>query len=532
MKTTLSPEVQRAAWAWGTSFDEEEARAFLAGRVALYARQIGLFFCMLYVAGIVLVLAIARDNLWAVHVHPAKLANLGVVLLAFGIWWVVRRPGRSRLALLAGDALLPFVLNLSVALAAPYVPTGFGLTFVPMLISVLGLMFRAAFVPSPPLRTACIGALASVPTIWAQYQMAVREPKLPWLVTPLIVGFGTAVWSVALLVGTAFVSKEIYGLRREVAKARRLGQYTIERLLGEGGMGAVYIARHARLRRPTALKLLLPERTGHDSIARFEREVQLTSQLTHPNTVAVYDYGRTPDGVFYYAMEYIDGLSLAELVERHGPQPAGRCVHILQQAAGALLEAHTLGLIHRDVKPANILLCERAGSADVVKLLDFGLVKDIRPSADPSLTQTNSLTGTPLYLAPETLMDPTAIDHRVDIYALGAVGYCLLTGTPPFTGRSTVEVCGHHLHTPPEPPSARLRKPVPALLEALLLACLAKRRDDRPGNARELSRLLAECAAESPWTSEDAQDACRRERTSAASPSGTSKDAGFDALSG
>jgi serine/threonine-protein kinase len=322
------------------------------------------------------------------------------------------------------------------------------------------------------------------------------------------------VWCLALVAGTALVSREIYGLRTAVVKAKQLGQYTIERLVGEGGMGAVYVARHARLRRPTALKLLLPDRTGPDSIARFEREVQLTSQLTHPNTVAVYDYGRTPDGIFYYAMEYIDGLSLAELVDTHGPQPPGRVIHILIQAADALIEAHALGLVHRDVKPANILLCERAGSSDVVKLLYFGLVKDIRPNADPSLTQADAITGTPLYLAPETIADPAMVDHRVDLYALGAVGYCLVTGAPPFQGRSTVEVCGHHLHSLPVAPSERLGSPLPGDLDAVLLACLAKRREDRPASARELQARLRECARHAPWSSDDARPFWERWRAS------------------
>jgi eukaryotic-like serine/threonine-protein kinase len=379
------------------------------------------------------------------------------------------------------------------------------MSFVPLLINVLGLVFRAAFVPSPPLRTAGIGVISSLPTIWSQYQLASQALLLPEPMTPTLLAIGGATWSLPLVLGTALISKEIYGLRTEVVKARRLGQYTIERLIGEGGMGAVYEARHARLRRPTALKLILPERTGTESLARFEREVQLTSQLTHPNTVTIYDYGRTPDGVFYYTMEYIDGLSLEQLVNQHGPQPEGRIVHILTQAAGALAEAHAFGLIHRDVKPANILLCERTGSGDVIKLLDFGLVKDVRPDADPALTQTNTIAGTPLYLAPEALTDPSSIDHRADLYALGAVGYCLLTGTPPFQGRSIVEVCGHHLHTPPEAPSERLGKAVHPGLEALLLACLAKKADDRPASALALQTELGACASELVWTIEDAK---------------------------
>jgi serine/threonine-protein kinase len=498
---------QRAVWGWGTSFDAEETRAFLAQRVALYARMIGLFFSLLYVMGIVLVLVAAPDRLWAVHLHAAKIANVVVVALAFGVWWLVRRPGCPDFVLIAGDAAIPLVLNLSVAVAAPYIPTSFSIamSFVPLLINVLGLMFRAAFVPSPPLRTAGIGIISSLPPIWSQYQLASHAVLLPEPLTPTLLAIGTATWSLALVVGTTLISKEIYGLRTEVVKARRLGQYTLERLIGEGGMGAVYAARHARLRRPTALKLILPDRTGSESLARFEREVQLTSQLTHPNTVAIYDFGRTPDGVFYYAMEYIDGLSLEELVRQHGPQPEARVVHILTQAAGALTEAHAFGLIHRDVKPANILLCERTGSGDVVKLLDFGLVKDIRPGADPALTQRNAITGTPLYLAPEALTDASSVDHRADLYALGAVGYCLLTGTPPFQGRSAVEVCGHHLHTPPEPPSQRLGRAVHPGLEALLLACLAKAAAERPASARELQSRLGACASDLAWTPEDSQ---------------------------
>jgi eukaryotic-like serine/threonine-protein kinase len=490
---------------WGTSYDDEESRAFLAQRIALYARLIGSFFALLYLAGMVLVLVASPRAFWGVHTHPGKLWNLAIVTLSFGVWWVVRRPGRSNLALFAGDAVLPVLLNLGVALTVPYLPQGLALTALPLLISVLALMFRAAVVPSPPLHTAWIGTLAGVPTLWAQYQLAAREPHLPAPITPGLIALGTLLWCVALILATARISQEIYGLRTAVVEARRLGQYTIERLLGEGGMGAVYMARHARLQRPTALKLIQPERVSANSLARFEREAQLTSRLQHPSTVAVYDYGRTPDGIFYYVMEYIDGLSLEQLVQRHGPQPAGRVVQLLWQAAGALMEAHSLGLIHRDVKPANLLLCQRVGSGDVVKLVDFGLVKDVGPNTGPALTQSNIIAGTPLYLAPETLTDPGSVDHRVDLYALGAVGYYVLTGTPPFDGRSTVEVCGHHLHTPPTPAHERLGRPVPEVLDALLLRCLAKRREDRPASAAELQRALTECAVASPWTNEEAQ---------------------------
>jgi serine/threonine-protein kinase len=259
------------------------------------------------------------------------------------------------------------------------------------------------------------------------------------------------------------------------------------------------------LRRPTAIKVLSPERAGRDSIARFEREVTLTARLTHPNTVAVYDYGRTRDGLFYYAMEYLDGLSLEELVKRFGPQPPGRVIHILIQAAGALAEAHELGLIHRDIKPANVLFCERGGIPDTVKLVDFGLVKNLEAGGNTALTNTNAITGTPLYLAPETITDPSTLDRRADLYGLGGVAYYLLTGHPPFEGKSILEICGHHLHTPPTRPSDVVRSHIPSDLEAIVLRCLAKKPEDRPNGARELLEALAGCARNTPWDAEAAR---------------------------
>jgi len=301
-------------------------------------------------------------------------------------------------------------------------------------------------------------------------------------------------------------SSVIYGLRQEVREAQRLGQYTLREKLGAGGMGVVYKASHAMLRRPTAIKLLPPDKAGETSIARFEREVQLTAGLTHPNTVAIYDYGRTPDGIFYYAMEYLDGLDLAVLVGADGPQPAARVQHILLQVVGALGEAHGVGLIHRDIKPANIILCQRGGIADVAKVVDFGLVKELEGGPGVGLTNIDSIAGTPLYLSPEAITSPQEVDARADVYALGAVGYFLLTGTPVFEGRTPVEVCSHHLshhlHTPPEPLSKRLGQPVPADLEGLVLDCLAKDPTRRPQTARGLGERLQSCKGLGRWDEE------------------------------
>jgi len=286
--------------------------------------------------------------------------------------------------------------------------------------------------------------------------------------------------------------------------AKELGQYQLEEKLGEGGMGVVYRGRHRMLRRPTAIKLLHPDKTTDEAIARFEREVQLTCQLNHPNTIAIYDFGRTPEGIFYYAMEFLDGITLDTLVARFGPQPAGRVVHILRQVCGSLAEAHEIGLVHRDIKPANIILSCRGGEADVAKVLDFGLVKAVDSKKNASITSAGAVLGTPLFMSPESIQSPETIDVRSDLYALAAVGYFLVTGQPPFSGASVVEICVHHARTPPMRPSEKLGLPVPADLEDVLLKGLAKKPEDRFSTAREFAEALAACADAAAWKSSTA----------------------------
>jgi len=310
----------------------------------------------------------------------------------------------------------------------------------------------------------------------------------------------SAVFSLSAAILATLTSRLVFGLRQEVRKAFQVGQYTLEDKLGEGGMGAVYRARHALLRRPTAVKLLPPEKAGADNVRRFEREVQLTALLSHPNTVAVFDYGHTPDGIFYYAMEHLDGVDLETLVREDGAQPAARVVHILKQVCGSLTEAHGVGLIHRDIKPANIILCERGGIPDVAKVVDFGLVKELDHAQD--LTVAGVITGTPLYLAPEAIRS-SATDARSDLYAVGAVGYFLLAGRNVFEGGTLVEVCSHHLHTTPIPPSERLGQPLPHDLEAVILSCLEKDPELRPQSARDLRGRLGACEDAGRWSEQD-----------------------------
>jgi serine/threonine-protein kinase len=380
------------------------------------------------------------------------------------------------------------------------------------------LLVYAVYVPSTAQHTLLVAGLMTIPLLgsifitFSAWDPALHDP--PAAIWPKgNVGdmaypatFVSAfIWAIAVAMATSF-SQTIYGLRKAVSDIRRLGQYTLEKKLGEGGMGVVYRASHAMLRRPTAIKLIPPERAGRDALARFEREVRRTAMLTHPNTVTVFDYGRTTDGVFYYAMELLEGATLDEIVEVDGPQPEERVIHLLEQAAASLAEAHAAGLIHRDVKPGNILVVDRAGISDLVKVVDFGLVKDVGLNAregatsEPALTMANTITGTPLYIAPETLIAPDAVDARTDLYALGAVGYWLLTGTHVFTGKSVLEVCAQHLHSAPEPPSSRLRAPVAPDLENVILSCLAKRPEDRPASALNLRERLRACAAAGRWT--------------------------------
>jgi serine/threonine protein kinase len=313
-----------------------------------------------------------------------------------------------------------------------------------------------------------------------------------------------ALSAAAIFVFTILLARSRREAQKAAIEAQQIGQYKLERKLGSGGMGVVYKAHHAMLRRPTAVKMLEPDKVNEGTIERFEREVQTTSQLNNPNTVAIYDYGRTPEGVFYYAMEFLDGIDLQSLVERYGPQPVPRVIHILDQICGSLYEAHSLGLVHRDIKPANIMLNRRGGQPDVVKVLDFGLVKALEDQRQAGLTQNASLTGTPLYMSPEAIQMPNTVDARTDIYAVGAVGYFLLTGQPVFEADNVVDLCQKHVATPPVPPSERSRSPIPAELESALLACLEKTRAKRPQTARDIALLMSRCAEATQWSIEDA----------------------------
>lgn len=321
-----------------------------------------------------------------------------------------------------------------------------------------------------------------------------------------------AFWGlIALLVASSIAifafTIRVARLQREVQKAaieaKSVGQYQLLEKLGKGAMGVVYKGQHAMLRRQTAIKMLDVDKINDASIARFEREVQITCQLNNPNTIAIYDYGRTPEGVFYYAMEYLDGIDLEALVDKAGAQHESRVIHLLLQICGSLFEAHSLGLVHRDIKPANIMLNRRGGLPDVIKVLDFGLVKALDEKKQAGMTAANSLTGTPLYISPEGVNTPALVDARSDIYAVGATGYFLLTGRPPFLSDNLVELLRMHSMESPLPPSQRLGRPVSEELEAAIMACLEKNPANRPQTARDLAALLSQSSASGKWRVED-----------------------------
>ena len=317
----------------------------------------------------------------------------------------------------------------------------------------------------------------------------------------------TAVWYYAVLLEEeravkAQLNEQLDEKDRELENARKLGQYTLETRVGRGGMGVVFRARHALLRRPTAVKLLSVSGTDPHQLVRFEREVQLTSELNHPNVVAVYDYGRSPEGEFYYAMEFLPGTDLESLVAQDGPLPAARVIAILIDVCSALDEAHHRALIHRDIKPGNIILSRLGKRADVAKVVDFGLVKDVEePTA---LTAENVVAGTPAYMSPEALVSPETVGPASDLYALGAVGFYLLTGHLLFTGRTVAEQCAHHIHTEPSKASTVSEVDVPRELDAVLLRCVQKAPSDRYRSAAAMRDALATISPARAWTQADA----------------------------
>ncbi len=276
----------------------------------------------------------------------------------------------------------------------------------------------------------------------------------------------------------------------------RLGQlvadrYRVVRRLGEGGMGVVYEAEHVLTRRRVALKLLHPHLANSEEAAgRFVREAQAAGALRHPHIVDVLDMGRLPDGALYMALEFLEGRSLAELLEAEGALPLERAVHLLQQACSAVGAAHARGIVHRDLKPDNLFVTEREDGTEHIKVLDFGIAKVLGPDA-LRMTATHAVMGTPYYMPPEQTRSAASVDHRADVYALGVILFEMLTGRPPFQAETLPELFVRIAsHPPPDPHT--LRAGLPLGITALLHRTLAKDPDERPQSCEELAAALSE----------------------------------------
>lgn len=304
-----------------------------------------------------------------------------------------------------------------------------------------------------------------------------------------------AVWLAGFLSPGALDS-----LLRRNSRVRQMGPYRLLRQIGEGAISNVYLAQHRMLKRPAAVKVLKAQSSTEEWTARFQREVNLSSLLHHPNTITIYDFGTGPGGEFWYAMEYLEGLSLADLVERYGPVPPARTAHILRQACASLWEAHSCGIVHRDIKPQNIMLCDMRGDRDFVKVLDFGLVKRISGEQTRDLTQAMHILGTPLYMSPERIRSPSNADARADIYALGAVGFHLLTGKRLFETETEHDLAYQVLHIIPRLASECSPFAVPMELDALIGRALEKDPLDRPQSIAEMAGALDGILVHMPWT--------------------------------
>lgn len=486
---------------------DEETRTYLQRRVRLLAGAVTLITGALALA---FVLALWRQGeagiLATILSFVTTLPNAALfwLVVAAGIvHYVLQRYRLSGRGLAIADGLLLQMLFapclLLFASSHYYSFSGFPVV-VPFL--VLFILTRAILVPSSATQTLILSSTAPLGVLAIQlyYGASFAFPDQPYprehfvdmLIQNQIILIGA--------IGVAYVASRVnLGLRRRTYEAGQLGQYEIHGRIGAGAMGEVYEATHSLLRRRTAIKLLRPEITGDSSLRRFETEVKQTSRLTHPNAVSIYDYGHTADGVFYYAMELLDGANLRDIVEATGPMPPGRVIHVLSGACGALAEAHSKGMVHRDIKPGNIMLSEIGGEHDVVKILDFGLVKDLSQEA-PELERV--IMGTPETMAPEAVY-PDLMGPRADLYSLAAVGYHLLTGTPVFTADGVREYLRLHQTKHPEPPAER-HPGAPEDLADVIMKGLSKDPGMRPRDAAAMRAQLLACADAGQWSAVDA----------------------------
>ncbi|MHC4974540.1 MAG: serine/threonine protein kinase [Planctomycetota bacterium] len=478
---------------------EREANTYLQRRLIVFYGVALVLAVALYVVSI-LVLAMTEGWTWSLLVAPDKLVHLAAVLCTGAILNTLRRRSFRANALVLFDALSLFLAVATcttiysmpvVYRMAPHSISGIMGLFIVARAVVVPCSAKTTFLLSAPISLAVLIPQLAYGTIYSDIDVEYAPEQYPIV----IVWHQVTLW---MSVGIAALASKInFGLRHQVRKAEKLGQYRLEERIGKGGMGEVFRARHAMLRRPTAVKLIHPDSTDPELFQRFEREVRQTSRLSHPNTISIFDYGRTPEGVFYYAMEYLDGADLREIIEKTGPMPPARVIHVLSQTCGALREAHGVGLVHRDIKAGNIMVCRSGGEHDVVKVVDFGLVKDMSGTS-PVLTQLGQVCGTPETLAPEILGGEEATAQS-DLYSLGVVAYYMLTGISVYDAKSAADYIGHHLHTPAVPLHERAPS-VPQDLETAIHRCLEKDPAHRFADANEMREALAACKDAGLWT--------------------------------
>jgi len=439
--------------------------------------------------------------------RPADIVGVLSIALSIWLWWYTRRLACSpRLAL---DLALCYEVLLALGIGVvnqwePHRLLAGRLSW----ICVLVLLFPM-IVPNTPRKTLIASLIAAsmdpVGILVAHFR-GLETPALALILWNYLPNYVCAIIAV-------IPSKIMVRLGRHVQRARELGSYRLEQLIGRGGMGEVWQATHRMLARPAAIKLIKPEILGASTdnataaiIRRFHREAEAASALQSPHTIRLYDFGQTRGGTFYFVMELLEGLDLETLVRRHGPLPAERVVHLIRQACHSLGEAHDRGLVHRDVKPANIYTCRLGREYDFVKVLDFGLVKyDQDESILDTIKSAELTTGTPAYMAPEMASGADPVDRRADLYALGCVGYWLMTGQMVFEADSPLKMLIQHIQAIPVPPSIRTGRPVPLDLERAIMRCLEKDPTRRPQTADELLADLDRVALEHPWDQSQAR---------------------------
>jgi len=490
-------------------------------------RALALLYALAYfLAGLLppLLSAEGRTMLMSGMIHwlPPVLSIVGALVVA----WLLSRPGlNTAVKMIAGAFGILGSYGIAAAeyhdIVSPIMyregPGGLGLSWV-----AVWALLGAVVVPSPP-RITLLSSALSLSAVPVMYSLG---GNLPINFDHFF--FGLVFPYVVVLIMAYVGSRVVYGLGAAVREARELGSYRLVQRLGQGGMGEVWRAQHRMLARPAAIKLIRPEVLGGKDggnrptlLRRFEREAQATALMRSAHTMELYDFGVADDGTFYYVMELLDGFDLDELVERFGPVPPERAVHFLRQMCSSLAEAHEAGLIHRDVKPANVYACRYGREVDFIKVLDFGLVKHGRvpEEGNDKLTAADMTAGgTPAFMSPEQALGEEHIDGRSDLYAVGCVAYWLLTGTMVFKGSTPMETIVMHVHQEPEAPSRRTGLAIPADLEAVVLACLAKDPAARPETADELSARLASVRLESEWRVERAREWWDRHRPAGERP--------------